>query len=57
MRARLGKMNVGDLFTFLCVPYMADKMDGIIPASGGAICRREEREYGVVITAEKTGLL
>lgn len=53
MRARLGKMNVGELFTFLCVPYMAGKMDSIIPESGGAIRRREERNYGVVITAVK----
>ena len=53
MRARLGKMNVGQQFTFLCVPYMAEKINSIIPESGGAIHRREERNYGVVITAVK----
>jgi hypothetical protein len=35
---------------------MAEKMDCIIPESGGEICRKEERGYGIVITAVKIEL-
>lgn len=53
MRARLGSMRSGQEFTFLCVPLMAQSMDTLIPKAGGVISKREERTYGVVITAAK----
>ncbi|MCK5070261.1 MAG: hypothetical protein KAR01_06955 [Desulfocapsa sp.] len=53
MRARLDSMAPGMEFHFLCVPHMADRMNEIIPESGGEITKRDNRTYGVVLSVRK----
>ncbi len=53
MRARLNKMHTDQQYTFLCVPYMAERMEHIVPEAGGEITMAEKRNYGMVLTVRK----
>ncbi len=53
MRARLGRMNRGQEFQFICAEDMAGKMDRVITLSGGVIRSKETLSDGTVITVMK----
>ena len=53
MRARLGRMNRGQEFQFICAGNMAGKMDRVIRMAGGVIRREEQKTDGTVITVMK----
>lgn len=53
MRARLDSMAVGQEFTFLCVPKMAEKMGPDVAGGGGEIFKRDVRNYGIVLSVQK----
>jgi len=46
-------MSPGMAFHFLCVPKMADRMEELVPESGGEITNRDNRSYGVVLSVRK----
>jgi hypothetical protein len=48
-------MDVGAEFHFLCVDKMAERMDELVPESGGVIFARDNRSYGVVMSVRKCG--
>lgn len=53
MRARLNAMQTDQQYTFLCVPYMAERMEDVVPDAGGEITMLEKRNYGMVLTVRK----
>jgi hypothetical protein len=53
VRARLGKMNVGESFSFICLPKMAEKMERVVTLASGLVDNWNEKEYGVVISVRK----
>ena len=53
MRARLISMAAGQVFSFLCIEKMAEKMDRLVDLAGGEIFNRDDRSYGVVISVRK----
>jgi hypothetical protein len=46
-------MSAGQVFRFLCVEKMAEKMDRVVALAGGEICNKDVRNYGVVISVKK----
>ncbi len=53
VRARLTEMAPGAELHFLCVGKMAERMEEIVPESGGEIFGRDNRSYGVVLSVRK----
>jgi len=46
-------MELGQCFSFLCVPKMAERMDRVVTRGGGEIVEKDARSYGVVISIRK----
>ncbi len=53
MRARLGRMQQGEKFQFICAADMAEKMGRVVSLAGGMIDERKVRPEGTVITVLK----
>lgn len=56
MRARLGELDKGEDFQFICTADMAGKMDRVVTFAGGIIQSKEPRLDGVVISVMKAEL-
>jgi len=48
-------MAPGQVFRFLCIEKMAEKMDRLVDLNGGEIIDKEFRSYGVAIGVRKKG--
>ncbi len=53
MRARLGRMNRGQEFQFICADDMAGKMERVIRLAGGVIRMQKQEVDGTSITVMK----
>ncbi len=53
MRARLGRMQQGEKFQFICAADMAERMGRVVNLAGGMIAEREVHPEGTVVTVAK----